>query len=197
MISPSHWGLIAERGKGGLWRVTYGDVPNLTRAEYLARRDKHFEAMFPGHPKPSEYRVEQTDQFRIHNRCVERMRVGRVLLAADAAHVCNPFGGYGAMVGLLDVDALATCLIGMHQGRADADILDKYAEIRREKFVKFVDPRSVKNMNRLRAQDPEATLRDDGFLRMLAQLEGDSVAVKAFLLKRSSIEHDFTQYYAS
>ncbi|OCL04081.1 FAD/NAD(P)-binding domain-containing protein [Glonium stellatum] len=195
MIDPNHWGLIAERGKGGLWRVTYGDIGGLTHEQYLKRREEHFEAMFPGHPKPDQYRVEQTDQFRIHNRCVEKMRVGRILLAADAAHVCNPFGGYGLMVGVLDIDGLTDCLIGMHQRKVGDEILDKYAEIRREKFLNYVEPRSIKNMNRLRAQNPDSALRDDKFLQILAHLEKDPEEAKAFLLKFSSIEHDFKQYY--
>lgn len=94
MVSPEHWGLIAKRGKtprGDLWRVTYGDnEPNLTDEEYLARRDWHFKHMLPGNPEPDEYVIEQTNLYNIHNRCAETFKVGRILLAADAAHVCNP-----------------------------------------------------------------------------------------------------------
>lgn len=212
MIDPEHWGLIAERGKGGLWRVTYGDVGGFDHDEYLKRRDWHFEAMLPGHPKPGEYKITETNQFKIHNRCVEKMRVGRILLAADAAHVCNPFGGYGAMGGIVDVGALADCLIGYYDGRAGEEILDFYAEIRREKHLTYVDRRSIKNMNRLSQVDPERVLNEDIFLQLLADLEKDPEKQKAFLLvsqgrrgstkadnmqKESSIEHDFTQYYTA
>ena len=96
MVDPDHWGLIARRGHGGLWRVTYGDsAVGLTDEEYLARRDWHFKNMLPGAPEPEEYRIEQTNMYNIHNRCVPSFKVGRVLLAADAAHVNNPMGGYG------------------------------------------------------------------------------------------------------
>lgn len=37
-----------------------------------------------------EYRVVNFSPYRVHQRCVNRMRVGRVVLAADAAHLCNP-----------------------------------------------------------------------------------------------------------
>jgi 2-polyprenyl-6-methoxyphenol hydroxylase-like FAD-dependent oxidoreductase len=103
----SEGGLIAKRGKDGLWRVvlynlsdgkneltgvqTYGDPkPGLTDEEYLERRAWHFEKMLPGHPKPDQYCIEQTNIYNIHNRCADAFRVGRVLLVADAAHVCNP-----------------------------------------------------------------------------------------------------------
>lgn len=70
MIDPDHWGLIARRGHGGLWRVTYGDpAVGLTDEEYLERRPWHFKAILPGHPDPDEYRIEQTNMYNIHNRC--------------------------------------------------------------------------------------------------------------------------------
>jgi 2-polyprenyl-6-methoxyphenol hydroxylase-like FAD-dependent oxidoreductase len=110
------------------------------------------------------------------------MRSGRILLAADAAHVCNPFGGYGCMSGVLDVGGLADCLIGIYDGRAGDEILDLYAEIRREKFLKYVDARSIKNMNRIANSDPNTVLDTDKFLGILKDLEGDEVGTKAFLL---------------
>jgi 2-polyprenyl-6-methoxyphenol hydroxylase-like FAD-dependent oxidoreductase len=180
MIDPDHWGMIAER-KTGLWRVTYGDIGGLDHEEYLKRRDWHFEAMLPGHPKPGEYEIQETNEFKIYNRCVETMRVGRVLLAADAAHLCNPFGGYGAMTGILDAGALADCLVGYYDGRAGEEILDLYAKIRRQKFLDFVDRRSIKNMKRLNQLDPERAL-EDKFLQMLNDLEKDPAEMKAFLL---------------
>ncbi len=91
MVDKEHWGLVARRGHGGLWRVTYGDpVPGLTDEEYLARRPSHFKNILPGAPDESQYRIEQTNLYNIHNRCVPSFKVGRILLAADAAHVCNP-----------------------------------------------------------------------------------------------------------
>jgi len=44
------------------------------------------------------------------------MRVGRILLAGDSAHLCNPFGGLGLLGGIVDVGGLADFLIGMHEG---------------------------------------------------------------------------------
>lgn len=162
--------------------MTYGDAPGFTDDEYIERRGIAFEKLLPGHPKPGDYKVTQTDQFRIHNRCVDKMRVGRVLLAADAAHVCNPFGGYGCMSGVLDAGGLADCLIGLYNGYAGDEILDLYAEIRREKFLRFVDSRSLKNMNRIAKSDPNTVLETDRFLGILKELEGDDEGTKEFLL---------------
>ena len=211
MVDPDHWGLVAKRGKGGLWRVTYGDVGGLTDEEYLERRAWHFEKIFPGHPKPGEYRIEQTNMYKIHNRCVEKMRVGRILLAADAAHVCNPMGGYGCMTAALDVGGLADCLIGLYRGETGEEILDRYADVRRDIFLRYIDKRSVKNLERVAKSDPMTVVETDKFFGILKELEGDDEARKKFLLvrvrdqnsrilltesqKASSIEHDFTKDY--
>lgn len=190
MIDNEFWGLIAKRAKakgpeGDLWRVTYGDsAPNLSDAEYIKRRDLAFKKLLPGHPDPSQYKVTQTNLFHIHNRCVERMRVGRVFLAGDAAHVCNPFGGFGCMAAVLDVAGLADCLIGYYEGKADEDILDAYAEIRREKFLKFIDRRSRKNMDRVSKTDADTALETDPFLALLQGMEGDVEETRRFLLVR-------------
>ncbi|KAH8901236.1 FAD/NAD(P)-binding domain-containing protein [Thozetella sp. PMI_491] len=196
MIDPDHWGLIARRGKGGLWRVTYGDpVVGLTDEEYLDRRPWHMKAILPGHPDPDQYRIEQTNLYNIHNRCAEKFKVGRILLAADAAHVCNPMGGYGCMTAVLDVDGLADCFIGYYNGRAGEEILDTYAQVRRDIWLKYVDKRSMKNLNRVARTDPWTVLDTDEFFGILKELQKDEQAMKEFLLKVSSIEYDFKQHY--
>ena len=45
--------------------------------------------------------------FRIHRRMADRFRVGRVLLAGDAAHVCSPSAGVGMNAGMQDSANLA------------------------------------------------------------------------------------------
>jgi 2-polyprenyl-6-methoxyphenol hydroxylase-like FAD-dependent oxidoreductase len=185
MIDPDHWGLIARRGHGGLWRVTYGDsAPGLTNEEYLARRDWHFKAMLPGHPEPHEYRIEQTNLYNIHNRCVEKFKVGRILLAADAAHVCNPMGGYGCMTACLDVAGLADCFVGYYDGKAGEEILDIYARVRREIFLKYVDARSIKNLERVSRTDPWTIAETDKFFGIIKELNMDEskLDLKEFLL---------------
>lgn len=215
MVDRDHWGLIARRGHGGLWRVTYGDnEPALTDEEYLKRREWHFREMLPGRPEPGDYRIEQTNMYAIHNRCAEVWKVGRILLAADAAHVCNPMGGYGCMSACLDVGGLADCLIGYYEGKASEEILETYAKVRREIFLKYIDARSVKNLKRVAESDPWNVAETDPFFGILRELNGDKEKLKEFLLasalpvpasleyvanmheqKWSSIEYDFTQHY--
>src|SRR5215471_15962231 len=45
--------------------------------------------------------------FRIHRRHVKQLRMGRIFVAGDAAHIHSPFGGQGMNTGLQDVWNLA------------------------------------------------------------------------------------------
>jgi 2-polyprenyl-6-methoxyphenol hydroxylase-like FAD-dependent oxidoreductase len=90
--------------------------------------------MFPG-PKPLKYDIQMFSPYKLHQRCSDKFRVGRVLLAGDAAHVNNPFGGMGLTTGLCDAGGLADCLVGVLKKGCGDDLLDKYADVRREKFL--------------------------------------------------------------
>ena len=59
-------------------------------------------------------------------RLVERYRVGRVLLAGDAAHVHPPTGGQGLNLGIQDAFNLGWKLAAQVDGWAPEDLLDSY-----------------------------------------------------------------------
>jgi 2-polyprenyl-6-methoxyphenol hydroxylase-like FAD-dependent oxidoreductase len=82
--------MAARISNDGMWRVSYGEIPGLSPEELRARQPMKFEKMLPGHPKPGEYKLANFSPYKIHQRLAEKMRVGRFLLAADAAHLCNP-----------------------------------------------------------------------------------------------------------
>ncbi|GAA3262581.1 FAD-dependent monooxygenase [Nonomuraea helvata] len=64
--------------------------------------------------------------WRYNLRMVEHYRVGRVLLAGDAAHVHSPFGGHGMNTGIQDAYNLGWKLALVVQGAARAELLDTY-----------------------------------------------------------------------
>ncbi|HEV7137927.1 MAG TPA: FAD-dependent monooxygenase [Steroidobacteraceae bacterium] len=69
--------------------------------------------------------------FRIHRRQAAKLRVGRMFVAGDAAHVHSPFGGQGMNTGLQDAWNLAWKLDLAVRGRGNERLLDSYSLERR------------------------------------------------------------------
>lgn len=82
--------VIAQLTNDGLLRITYGEDGTLTHEQMRERLPAKYKAFVPGAPEPDEYQVVNFSPYKIHQRCAEKLRVGRFLLAADAAHLCNP-----------------------------------------------------------------------------------------------------------
>jgi 2-polyprenyl-6-methoxyphenol hydroxylase-like FAD-dependent oxidoreductase len=89
-IHPEHWHMVAKIQTDGLYRVTYGEVGGLTTEQLRERQPDKYAAFLPGNPRPGQYKIVNFSPYKVHQRCVDKMRVGRFLLAADAAHLCNP-----------------------------------------------------------------------------------------------------------
>jgi 2-polyprenyl-6-methoxyphenol hydroxylase-like FAD-dependent oxidoreductase len=64
--------------------------------------------------------------FRIHHRRVERLRVARLFIAGDAAHIHSPFGGQGMNTGLHDAWNLAWKIDLYLSGQGNERLLDSY-----------------------------------------------------------------------
>lgn len=148
--------------------------------QLLARQPMKYEIMLPGHPKPGSYKLTNCMPYKIHQRCAEKFRVGRFLIAADAAHLCNPFGGLGLTGGMVDTGNLSDCLIGMRDGETDDSILDKWDKVRREKWHNVIDPVSSANLKRLNQKDPDAAIQQDEFFQLLKRAESDRNLLKGF-----------------
>ncbi len=71
-------------------------------------------------------RVVSATRFTDNARQATTYRMGRVLLAGDAAHVHSPFGGQGLNLGMGDAVNLGWKLAATIQGTAPAGLLDTY-----------------------------------------------------------------------
>ena len=187
--------MAARIGKDNLYRITYGEIPGLTLDQMKERQPWKFKEFLPGHPDPDQYKIVNFSPYKIHQRLAEKMRVGRFCLAADAAHLCNPFGGMGLTGGIVDVGGLYDCLAGIYEGKATDKILDLYSEVRRAKYNDIVNPVSSGNIVRLFGQDPDKALETDEFLQMCKRTETDEAFAKEFANGVNMLKHDFTQYY--
>jgi 2-polyprenyl-6-methoxyphenol hydroxylase-like FAD-dependent oxidoreductase len=76
--------------EGNMWRIAYVEEKGISHDEIRARMPAKFERMLPGNPKPEDYEIRRFQPYAIHQRCAPSMREGRIVLAADAGHLCNP-----------------------------------------------------------------------------------------------------------
>ena len=79
----------------------------------------------------ADYELVWVSAYRFHQRCVPRMRVGRVLLAGDAAHVMSPFGARGLNSGIQDAENAAWKIAFERAGQGGPALLPSYDAERR------------------------------------------------------------------
>lgn len=91
---------------------------------------------------PGPYEPEWLARFKIHQRIADQYRIGRVLLAGDAAHLHSPLGGQGLNLGIQDAVNLGWKLAAEVQGWAPVGLLDSYEVERRpqaERILRATD----------------------------------------------------------
>lgn len=82
-------------------------------------------------------------------------------------------GGLGLTGGIVDVGNLFDCLYGIYENKASDDILFKYNDVRRDKYLNVVDPISSSNLRRLFESDPETVIDSDEFFQMCEKAKTD------------------------
>ncbi|WP_370962725.1 FAD-dependent monooxygenase [Amycolatopsis sp. cg9] len=102
------------------WQVP--DDYDLAAEETGGALDHRIRAIIGDRP----YEVVWRSVYRFHTRLVDRMRVGRVLLAGDCAHLVAPFGARGLNSGVADAENAAWKLAWVLRGHADEDLLETY-----------------------------------------------------------------------
>lgn len=90
IVHPEHFAVVCQITREGLWRVSYGEDASLSHEQLQERMPEKLRLLLPGDPTPDQFQVVRFNPYVLHQRCVEHMRVGRIMLAADAAHLCNP-----------------------------------------------------------------------------------------------------------
>ncbi|WP_460443932.1 FAD-dependent monooxygenase [Amycolatopsis cihanbeyliensis] len=86
-----------------------------------------------------DYHVLWRSVYRFHERLADRMRVGRVLLAGDCAHLVAPFGARGLNSGVQDAENAAWKLAFVLSGRAGEELLESYHTERHAAAVENID----------------------------------------------------------
>ncbi len=111
--------------------------------------------------------------FKFHGRLAERYRVGRVLLAGDAAHIHSPVGAQGMNLGIQDAANLGWKLALVLKGASPEALLDSYEAERRpiaRGVVEGTDAATKQMMRVLSLRHPIATALRRQVLGFVAEL---------------------------
>ena len=186
VADPQEWSALfkmPDDGPPGIWRIIFPvpqkeeDVVTLSE-ETIERRMQSFL------PKAGRYPIKYKSIYKVHQRVAKNFRVGRVLLAGDAAHLNNPIGAFGLNGGIHDSINLSGKLSKVCRGEADASLLDLYVRQRRTVNLEYVQEFSIRNLKRLAAKTKaEREANFDELRRQAATAEGR----REFLLVSSMI----------
>ncbi|TMR94794.1 bifunctional 3-(3-hydroxy-phenyl)propionate/3-hydroxycinnamic acid hydroxylase [Nonomuraea basaltis] len=118
---------------------------------------------------PEDADLIRVATYTFRSLIARRWRVGRALLAGDAAHQMPPFLGQGMCSGIRDAQNLAFKLDLVLTGRAGEELLDSY-QVEREPHVRAVVEKGIE-LGRLQTiRDPErAAVRNQELLARRAQ----------------------------
>lgn len=129
------------------------------------------------------YEIKAVSTYHVHQRITETFRLGRTILAGDAAHINNPTGGMGMNSGIHDAQLLAKKLVAVLNGESD-ELLNDYARIRKEVAVKMVQATTDENYRNLAASDEKLRLKRNQELHEAAQ---DAKKAREYLLKTAML----------
>lgn len=155
IVDPVHFAVLCQINNDGLWRVAFAEDSTLPEDTLTQRLPERLARLIPG-----PYKLDEMSPFRVHQRVADNFRVGRVLLAGDAAHANSPIGGLGLTGGLLDAVALGDALASVIAGGVPDAVLDDYADERRAIFVDYTSPTTTENKRRLAEADPQRQAAD-------------------------------------
>jgi len=114
-MGGSHFRLIAGYPHGNL---PEGNGPTLTDLQAIYDERSHIPARLR--------QLAWSSWFHINSRMVEKLKVGRVFLGGDAAHIHSPAGAQGMNAGIQDMMNLGWKLALALKGMAPEELLDSY-----------------------------------------------------------------------
>lgn len=166
-----------------VWRCSlYPDdgeaIEDALRPESIQRKLRRIVA------QAEDYEVHEVRPYRVHRRIVSDYRVGRVVLAGDAAHVNSPSGGMGMNGGIHDAFNLTEKVREIWDGTG-LEVLDRYTRQRRPVAADDILAQADRNRSRMQERDPE---RRRAMLAELRRTASDQVLAREYLLRSSMIE---------
>ena len=136
-------------------------------------------------PTGRDFDIVGSNLYTVHQRVAKKFRVGRAVLAGDAAHVNSPIGAMGMNSGVHDAFNLADKLVRILRGGDGEEILDRYERQRRHVAIQHAQAQTIRNKRLLAEKDPAVRKRSQDELRRTAE---DPARARTFLLRASLIE---------
>ena len=132
-----------------VWRV--GFSPRAGQSHEDALKSEQIQARLQEiHPKEGPYEIANKGAYTIHRRVAGSFRVGRMILAGDAAHLNSPSGGMGMNSGIHDARNLCDKLTEIILNKGEESLLDRYSRQRRSIALDDVQVRADRNYRRHR-----------------------------------------------
>lgn len=114
-----------------VWRLDYQMLPDAD-PEYVSSPEVVADRLRRHLGEDVDFELVWVGPYAYRTHIAETFRQGRVLLAGDCAHVMSPFGARGGNSAIQDADNLGWKLAAVVRGEAGPELLDSYAEERRE-----------------------------------------------------------------
>lgn len=176
---PEEWVVLLR--VPSLWRVL---VPSRDEEsdEWLVSEEKKNRVFDGLVGNGAEVITEHRTIYRVHQRVANTYRVGRVLLAGDAAHLNNPLGGMGMNSGIHDAWDLCHKLVEILREGASDTLLDLYDRQRRTVMHRYVQAQTIANKQAMEARDADEQARQREQMRRILS---DDALRRDFLLRQS------------
>ncbi len=174
-IDENFGSVICKIDTGKMWRVTLMEDPSLPEDQIQQRIQTEFRKFLPD----IDWRLDSFSPYRMHQRVADRMRVGRILLVGDAAHITNPTGGLGLTGGMFDAFALIEVLNRVLHDGAGQEMLEFYDRDRRRIFIEVTSPRASENLRTMYYMK-SGQVKDEWIARTRAIGQSDALMREAF-----------------
>jgi 2-polyprenyl-6-methoxyphenol hydroxylase-like FAD-dependent oxidoreductase len=183
VADPRQWLFILRTPES--WRAVW-PVPaeqSWSEATSPATLQAHFQRLAP---YPAGYPIVDRQLYNVHQRVASTFRVGRVVIAGDAAHINSPIGGVGLNSGIHDVMDVTTRIGRILGEGADAEAeLDAFAQVRRRVAVEYVQADTHRNTERLKETDDARRRATRAEMRAIA---ADPDRARAWMRRVSLLE---------
>lgn len=131
-------------------------------------------------PGISNYPIEHTTLYKVHQRVAKTFRQNRAFLIGDAAHINNPLGGMGMNGGIHDAVNLANRLAAVWRGEAPDSELDRFDKQRRLVTLEYIQNTTIQNKKNLESSGDE-------FRQSLQAIAADPACTREYLRRVSMI----------